>query len=51
MTLNELREKRTATWKAMNAFLESRTNTDGVLCEEDDAMYTKMEKDFDTLTN
>ena len=51
MTLNELREKRSETWKAMSAFLNSHTNLNGVLSEEDDAVYTKMEKELDSLTN
>lgn len=51
MTINELRDKRANLWKSMTAFLDTRTNSDGVLSAEDDASYGKMEKDFDALTN
>ncbi len=50
MTINELREKRANLWKGMESFLDSRRNADGVLSAEDDAAYTKMENDLNTLT-
>ena len=51
MTITELREKRAKTWSAMENFLDSRRNDQGVLSEEDDAIYTKMEKEFESYTN
>ena len=50
MTKQELVNKRVNLWKAMNAFLDSHRNESGVLSEEDDAEYAKMEKEFDSLT-
>ena len=47
MTMNELIEKRSNLWKAMDAFLKAQTNEKGVLSEEDDAKYAAMEHDFD----
>lgn len=51
MTITELREKRANTWKAMEGFLDSHRNDQGVLSAEDDAIYTKMEKELETFTN
>lgn len=51
MTITELREKRAKTWSAMENFLDSQRNEQGVLSEEDDAIYTKMEKELETYTN
>lgn len=51
MTITELREKRAKTWSAMENFLDSNRNDQGVLSEEDDAIYTKMEKEFESYTN
>lgn len=51
MTVNELREKRTKTWNAMEAFLETHRNEKGVLSAEDDITYSKMENDLAMLTN
>ena len=51
MTVNEMREKRANLWKAMEAFLDSRRDADGILSAEDDAAYTKMENDLGNLTN
>lgn len=51
MTITELREKRAKTWTAMENFLDSQRNDQGVLSEEDDAIYTKMEKEFESYTN
>ena len=51
MTITELREKRAKTWSAMENFLDSHRNDQGVLSDEDDAIYTKMEKEFESYTN
>ncbi len=51
MTITELREKRAKTWSAMENFLDSQRNDQDVLSEEDDAIYTKMEKEFESYTN
>lgn len=50
MTKQELVTKRANLWNAMNSFLDSHRNTDGVLSIEDDAKYADMEKEFDSLT-
>ena len=49
MTINELRIKRNKAWEATKAFLDSHRNTDGVLSAEDDATYTRMEKEVADL--
>ena len=46
MTILELREKRAKAWAAAKAFLDSHRNEKGVLSAEDDAAYTRMEKDI-----
>ena len=51
MTINELREKRAKTWSAMELFLDTHRNDKGVLSVEDDATYSRMEKDLEDLTN
>ena len=51
MTITELREKRSKTWSAIETFLNSHRNEQGILNEEDDAIYTKMEKELETYTN
>ena len=51
MTINELRERRAKTWNAMESFLETHRNEKGVLTVEDDAAYSKMEADLESLTN
>ena len=50
MTKQELVTKRANLWNAMNSFLDSHRNESGVLSEEDDAAYAKMEKEFDSLS-
>ena len=45
MTILELYEKRAKAWEAAKAFLDSHTNKDGKLSEEDAAAYDKMEKE------
>ena len=44
-----LREKRTKTWEAAKAFLESKRGTDGLLIAEDVATYEKMESEVVAL--
>lgn len=44
MTILELYEKRAKAWEAAKAFLDSHTDKDGKLSEEDAAAYDKMEK-------
>lgn len=51
MTITELRDKRAKTWNAMESFLETHRNEKGVLSAEDDATYSKMEADMESLTN
>ena len=51
MTITEMREKRANLWKGMESFLDSRRDGNGVLNAEDDATYTRMEKDLNDLTN
>ena len=47
MTINELRAKRNQAWEATKAFLETRKNDKGLLSTEDDATYTRMEKEIE----
>ena len=49
MTIQELREKRSAAWNACKAFLESRRTERGTLTAEDDAAYTRMEQEITDL--
>ena len=49
MTIIELRNKRAQKLAAAKAFLESNRSADGFLSEEDDAVYTGMEKDITNL--
>lgn len=51
MTIIELREKRATAWNLMEQFLDSHRNEQGVLSAEDDAIYTKMEKELESYTN
>lgn len=51
MTITELRDKRAKTWNAMESFLETHRNEKGVLSNVDDATYSKMEADMESLTN
>ena len=51
MTKQDLVTKRVNLWNAMNAFLDSHRNDQGVLSVEDDAKYADMEKELDALTN
>nr|DAU83299.1 MAG TPA: major capsid protein [Caudoviricetes sp.] len=45
MSILELYEKRAKAWEAAKAFLDSHTDKDGKLSEEDAAAYDKMEKE------
>lgn len=47
MTILELREKRNKTWEAAKAFLDTHRNEKGTLSAEDDATYSKMEKEIE----
>ena len=49
MTISELREKRAKAWEAAKSFLESHRNDNGILSAEDDATYTRMEKEITDL--
>ena len=51
MTIIEMREKRAKLWNTMEGFLDTHRNDKGVLSAEDDATYTKMERDLDAMTN
>ena len=48
-TILELREKRTKTWDAAKAFLDSKRGGDGLLSAEDTTTYEKMEADVVAL--
>lgn len=50
MTLNEMLEKRKNLLNTMDGFLDTHKNSNGALFVEDDATYSKMEKEFDELT-
>ena len=47
MTINELRAKRNQAWEAAKAFLDSHTGDKGILSAEDDATYSRMEKEIE----
>ncbi len=49
MTINELREKRNKVWNDAKAFLDSHRSEDGILSAEDDAAYSRMEKEINDL--
>ena len=51
MTISEMRNKRAKLWNTMEGFLDTHRNDMGVLSAEDDATYSKMERDLDSLTN
>lgn len=51
MTITELREKRARLWNTMEGFLDTHRNDMGVLKAEDDATYSNMEGELDSLTN
>ena len=49
MTVNELRQKRAKAWEAARAFLDSHRQPNGTLSVDDDATYTRMEKEITDL--
>ena len=51
MTITEMRNKRAKLWNTMEGFLDTHRNDMGVLSAEDDAAYSKMERDLDSMTN
>lgn len=50
MTIKELMEKRAKVWEGAKAFVETHAGENGVLSEEDNAAYLKMEKEIEDLT-
>ena len=51
MTINDLRTKRAKAWDAAKSFLDSHRQDNGILSAEDDATYSKMEKEITDLGN
>jgi len=51
MTINEMIQKRAKVWETAKNFVDTHENENGVLSAEDDATYSKMERDLDSLTN
>mgnify|MGYP003533227386 FL=1 len=51
MNITELREKRAKLWNTMEGFLDTHRTDMGVLKAEDDATYSNMESELDSLTN
>lgn len=51
MNITELREKRAKLWNTMEGFLDTHRTGMGVLKAEDDATYSNMESELDSLTN
>ena len=49
MTITELRTKRASVWESAKAFLNSHRQENGLLSAEDDATYSKMEKEITDL--
>ena len=49
VTVNDLRTKRVAVWNSAKAFLDSHRTEGGVLSAEDDATYSRMEKEMTDL--
>ena len=49
MTITELRKKRASVWESAKAFLNSHRQENGLLSAEDDATYSKMEKEITDL--
>ena len=49
MTITELRKKRASVWESAKAFLNSHRQENGLLSSEDDATYSKMEKEITDL--
>lgn len=51
MNITELRNKRAAQWEMMSKFLDTHRDGMGVLSAEDDAVYAKMERELDAMSN
>ena len=51
MNITEMRTRRAKLWNTMEGFLDTHRNDMGVLSAEDDATYTRMEADLDSMTN
>lgn len=51
MNIVEMREKRAKLWATMEGFLDTHRNSMGVLSAADDATYTNMEEELNSLTN
>lgn len=49
MTITELRKKRASVWESAKAFLDSHRQENGILSAEDDATYSRMEKEITDL--
>lgn len=49
MTILELREKRSKSWNAAKAFLDSKRRDNGTLSAEDNLVYEKMEQEIEDL--
>ena len=49
MTITELRKKRASVWESAKAFLNSHRQENGLLSSEDDATYSRMEKEITDL--
>lgn len=50
MTIAELMQKRAKVWEGAKAFVESHTSENGILSEEDNAAYMRMEQEIEDLT-
>ena len=51
MTINELLDKRCKLWEQTKEFVNTHQNENGCLSAEDDATYSKMEKEIQDLTH
>ena len=51
MNIVEMREKRAKLWATMEGFLDTHRTSMGVLSAADDATYTNMEEELNSLTN
>ena len=49
MTITELRKKRASVWETAKNFLNSQRQENGLLSAEDDATYSRMEKEITDL--
>lgn len=51
MNIVEMREKRAKLWATMEGFLDTHRDNKGILSAADDATYSSMEAELDSLTN